>query len=523
MNFQNLRIGTRLGVGFGLSIVITVLTIVLALVRFDQVADINTRLIDSEWVKADAANMINATTRANARRTLELLVVTDPAQRARIREHIVANKKAIDGAIETLDRLVHLPEGRQLLQALKAARVEYVASFSRVSELVEQGQGEAARQLMLAETMPALDRLQGPIDDLTALQKRIATSSGAEVRSSIVSARVLLGTLAVLCVVLGTGFSIWVTRSITRPIAEAVQLANQVAAGDLEQIIVVDRTDECGQLLTALKVMSESLGNIVGQVRRGADAMATATSQIAAGSLDLSSRTEEQASALQQTSASMQGLAHTIKHNFESSLHANQLAESASKVALRGGEVVGKVVETMEEINSSSRRIADIIGVIDSIAAQTNLLALNASVEAARAGEQGRGFAVVAGEVRNLAGRSAMAAKEIKDLIGDSVGSVNQGCQFVEQAGSTMDEIVVHVRRVADLMREITQASQDQTGGIDQIRQAVEQMEQVTQQNAALVEEASAATHALEDQADGLVQAVGTFKLRADQAGAMVV
>ncbi len=522
MNFQNLRIGARLGVGFGLLIALTVLAIGLALVRFDRVADINTRLIESEWVKADAANVINATTRANARRTLELLVVADPAQRARLREHIAVNKKTIDGAIETLDRLIRLPEGRQLLQDLKAARMEYVASFSRVSELVEQGRGDAARQLMLSETMPALDRLQGPIDQLTALQKRIATHSGAEVRSSIVTARALLGTLAALCVVVGVGFSVWVARSITRPISEAVRLANLVAAGDLQHTIVVKRQDECGQLLTALKLMSESLGRLVGQVRRGADAMATATSQIAAGSLDLSSRTEEQASALQQTSASMQGLAHTVKHNFESSLHANQLAESASQVAVRGGEVVGKVVETMEEINSSSRRIADIIGVIDSIAAQTNLLALNASVEAARAGEQGRGFAVVAGEVRSLAGRSAMAAKEIKDLIGNSVGSVRQGCQFVEQAGSTMDEIVVHVRRVADLMRDITQASQDQTGGIEQIRLAVEQMEQVTQQNAALVEESAAATHALEDQADALVQAVGTFKLRADQAGAVV-
>ena len=523
MNFQNLRIGIRLGVGFGLSIVVTVLVIGLALVRFDQVADINTRLIDSEWVKAEAANVINATTRANARRTLELLVVTDPAQRARIREHIAVNRKAIDGAVETLDRLIRLPEGRQLLQTLKTTRGQYVASFSRVSQLVEEGQVDAARQLMLSETMPALDRLQGPIDELTALQKRIATNSGAEVRSSIVTARALLGTLAALCVVLGAGFSVWVTRSITRPIAEAVQLANQVAAGDLDHAIVVHRRDECGQLLSALKAMSESLGRIVGQVRHGADAMATATTQIAAGSLDLSSRTEEQASALQQTAASMQGLAQTVKHNFESSQHANQLAESASKVALKGGEVVGKVVETMEEINSSSRRIADIIGVIDSIAAQTNLLALNASVEAARAGEQGRGFAVVAGEVRNLAGRSATAAKEIKDLIGTSVGSVRQGCQFVEQAGSTMDEIVVHVRRVADLMREITQASEDQTGGIDQIRQAVEQMEQVTQQNAALVEESAAATHSLEDQADALVRAVGTFKLRADQAGAVAV
>jgi methyl-accepting chemotaxis protein len=518
MNFQNLRIGVRLAAGFGLLIVLTVLAIGVAVVRFDRVAEINTRLIESEWVKADAANVINASTRANARRTLELLIVTDPAQRAHIKERIDVNKKAIDAALETLERLVRLPEGRQLLEALKTARSQYVASFSRVSQLAEEGQGEAARRLMLAETLPALDRLQQPINELNALQKRLATHSGAEVQSSIASARTLLWVLAALSVAIGVAFSAWVTRSITRPIGEAVQLANKVAAGDLDHSIIVRSRDECGQLLNALKDMSESLGNIVAQVRQGADAMATATRQIAAGSLDLSSRTEEQASALEQTSASMQALAQTVKHNFQSSLHANRLAESASEVAVKGGAVVGKVVETMETINDSSRRIADIIGVIDAIAAQTNLLALNAAVEAARAGEQGRGFAVVAGEVRNLAGRSATAAREIKSLIGASVGTVQEGCRLVEQAGSTMDEIVVHVRRVADLMGEISHASQEQTTGIDQIRQAVEQMEQVTQQNAALVEESAAATHSLEDQAGKLVQAVGTFRLRAGRA-----
>jgi len=514
MFFQNLRIGVRLAWGFGLLIFLSLVAIAVATVRFTQVGEVNTRIIELEWVKAEAANTINATTRANARRTMELLVVTDPAQAAHVRARIAENKKTIDDALATLERLIYLPEGKQLLNEIKTARVQYVASFGKVGQLVEAGDREAATRLMLAETLPALDRLQGPVDQMATLQKRLVTESSAELQDSIAASRWLLLGLGAVSVLLAVGFASWVTRSITRPMAEAVAIARRVAAGDLDQQVAARTRDECGQLLTALGEMNESLTHIVGRVRQGADTMATATSQIAAGNLDLSSRTEEQASALEQTSASMQELAQTVKQNYESGQHANRLAESASEVAVQGGAVVGRVVETMEAINDSSRRIADIIGVIDGIAFQTNILALNAAVEAARAGEQGRGFAVVASEVRNLAGRSATAAKEIKGLIGDSVANVSEGCKLVEQAGSTMDEIVVHVRRVADLMREITHASQDQTAGIDQISQAVGQMDQVTQQNAALVEEAAAAAQSLEHQAQQLVHAVSVFTLR---------
>jgi methyl-accepting chemotaxis protein len=257
--------------------------------------------------------------------------------------------------------------------------------------------------------------------------------------------------------------------------------------------------------------MNESLADIVQRVRRGADGMATATSQIAAGNMDLSTRTEQQASALEQTAASMEELADTVKHNFASGSRATELAILAVEVATRGGTVVARVVSTMEAIQRSSNEISDIIGLIDGIAFQTNILALNAAVEAARGGEQGRGFAVVASEVRSLAGRSAAAAKQIKDLIGVSVTNVNEGCKLVQQAGSTMDEIGVGVRRVADLMREVTAASQDQTSGISQVNQAVGQMDQVTQQNAALVEEAAAAAQSLEQQAKSLLQTVNVF------------
>ena len=339
--------------------------------------------------------------------------------------------------------------------------------------------------------------------------------SSQELQDKLHAAAILILTLSVLSAISGAAFAWWVTRSITRPISQAVTLAKTVASGDLSSPKTECATDECGQLLHALQDMNGSLIHIVTQVREGTASLATATSQIASGNMDLSSRTEEQASALEETSASMEQLTATIKQNFESGAHANSLAETASAVAVKGGSVVAQVVHTMEAIHESSTKIADIIGVIDGIAFQTNILALNAAVEAARAGEQGRGFAVVASEVRSLAGRSALAAKEIKTLIGDSVGNVKEGCQLVEQAGSTMDEIVVHVRRVADLMREITTASKEQALGIEQVNEAVSQMDMVTQQNAALVEESAAAAKSIEHQADQLLQTVSTFKLEA--------
>jgi methyl-accepting chemotaxis protein len=519
VNFGNLKIGVRLGLAFALLNLMMLVLVGLGIWRFTEIDAVNTRIIEKDWVKADAANLINATTRANARRTMELLLVTEPAQVAEVKKHIADNKKAIDQALEVLNNLIYLPEGKQLLADLTAARVKYVASFSKVSKLVDEGRKDEAARVMLQETLPALDALQAPVNTLTELQKKLVVASSAEMRSSVESSRWTMLLMGIAGVLVGAVAAYLITRSITRPMQEAVHIARTVASGHLDNRIEVRTQDECGQLLQALKDMNDSLVHIVRRVRGGADAMATATRQIAAGNLDLSSRTEEQASALEETAASMQELTGTVKQNYETGLHANQLAETASEVAVKGGDVVSQVVQTMEAINTSSRKIADIIGVIDGIAFQTNILALNAAVEAARAGEQGRGFAVVAAEVRNLAGRSATAAKEIKQLIESSVGNVDAGCKLVEQAGSTMDEIVVHVRRVADLMREITHASQDQSSGIDQINQAVGQMDQVTQQNAALVEEAAAASQAMEHQAVQLVQTVSTFKLGAEDAG----
>jgi methyl-accepting chemotaxis protein len=317
-----------------------------------------------------------------------------------------------------------------------------------------------------------------------------------------------------------SGIVLLVIRSTEKSLGgdpeDVADIAHKIAAGDLA-VKVNTKANDQSSLLFAMKTMRDSLAKVVGEVRQGTDTIATASAQIAAGNMDLSSRTEQQASSLEETAASMEELTSTVKQNADNARQANQLAESASSVAVKGGRVVSQVVDTMSAINSSSKKIVDIIGVIDGIAFQTNILALNAAVEAARAGEQGRGFAVVAAEVRSLAQRSAAAAKEIKALIGDSVEKVDEGSKQVLDAGQTMDEIVGSVKRVTDIMAEITVASQEQTSGIEQINQAITQMDQVTQQNAALVEEAAAAAASLQEQATGLSQVVSVFKLDQEQ------
>lgn len=322
----------------------------------------------------------------------------------------------------------------------------------------------------------------------------------------------ILGGTLVLSLVIFT-FAWLVARRIKEALDKAISASEQIAAGDLTVRIEIDSQDETGQLLTSLKEMNEGLARIVGEVRNGADSIATATEQISAGNADLSQRTEEQASALEETASSMEELTSTVKQNADNAQQANQLAISASGVAVKGGDVINKVVRTMESITDSSRKISDIIGVIDGIAFQTNILALNAAVEAARAGEQGRGFAVVAAEVRSLAQRSAAAAKEIKALIEDSVGKVQDGSRLVEEAGHTTQEIVTSIKRVTDIMAEISAASLEQSSGIEQVNTAITQMDDVTQQNAALVEQAAAAAESLEEQALQLVQVVTRFKL----------
>ena len=339
--------------------------------------------------------------------------------------------------------------------------------------------------------------------------------TGEQIATQYADGRNLTVALGAAAILIGAIFAFLITRSITGPIREAVRVAETVSAGDLTSNIVVSSTDETGKLMAALKAMNDSLVGIVGQVRSGTDTIGTASSEIAGGNLDLSSRTEEQASSLEETASSMEELTSTVKFNADNARQANQLAIAASQVATQGGAVVSEVVATMGSINDSSRKIVDIISVIDGIAFQTNILALNAAVEAARAGEQGRGFAVVASEVRNLAQRFAAAAKEIKTLIGDSVEKVDAGSRLVDQAGKTMSEVVASISRVTSIMNEITTASDEQRDGIEQVNRAITQMDAVTQQNAALVEQAAAAAASMQDQAARLSEVVGVFKLNA--------
>ena len=522
MSIADVRVGTRLSLGFGLVLSLIVALVLVGTTRLGGIGEAAAIMIDKDWAKAEAANAINASTRANARRTLELLIAPDKDYRSKVYEHIERNKKAVSEALATLDELIYLPEGKALLAAIKEQRAQYVSNFSKVAQLVEQEQIDEARNFMLGQTLPSLDALQQNVQSLTQLQRKIVTGSGMEVKQSVALSRNLMIGMGMAAVLIGVAFSVWLTRSITRPLNKAVSVAKSVAAGNLANRIEVNSRDETGQMLQALKDMNESLANIVAQVRAGTDTIATASGQIASGNLDLSSRTEQQASSLEETASSMEELTSTVKQNADNARQANTLAQSASDVAGKGGAVVSQVVETMGSINESARKIVDIIGVIDGIAFQTNILALNAAVEAARAGEQGRGFAVVASEVRSLAQRSAAAAKEIKALIGDSVEKVDAGARLVDQAGATMTEIVESVRRVTDIMGEITAASQEQTSGIEQINVAISQMDQVTQQNASLVEEAAAASEALQDQAGKLSGLVGVFQLESAPASTVI-
>jgi len=513
MNITNMKIGARLAAGFSAVILLMILLIVFGSSSLIHIGELNEKIIDKDWLKVNAAQTINALTSNNGRLTLGLFILSDADDIATTYEQIDANKKIIGNAIATLDQTIYLPEGRAILEEIKRERQTYVTSFSQVARLLAGQKQEEAARLMSLETLPVLNRLQARLSDLVELQKKVVGESGVAIKHQIASTRELMVTLGLAAILLSVVIAYRIGLGITRPINEAVKVAQTVAAGDLTSKIDIRSVDETGLLLQALRHMNQNLFDIVAKVRAGTESIAAASGQIASGNLDLSARTEEQASSLEQTAASMEELTATVRQNADNARQAKQLAASASNVATAGGTVVAQVVDTMTSIRASSRRIVDIIGVIDGIAFQTNILALNAAVEAARAGEQGRGFAVVATEVRNLAQRSAAAAKEIKVLISTSVDQVEVGSQLVADAGNTMEQIVASVQRVTDIMQEISAASQEQSAGIEQINQAIIQMDQVTQQNAALVEEAAATSEALELQAGGLAGVVSTFKL----------
>jgi len=450
---------------------------------------------------------------ANVERTLALSASMDPAIAETFGERNqagIAESGAMQKAI-----MAHAgsDEDKRALATVAERRGVVLGIVKQLEELKRQGNVDGMRQLVGTQFQAAIGGYVGGLDTFVQVQERardrarqqaLADASRAEWLSYAAMAGVVLVSLWFVAVLI---------RSILAPLHQTVTLARGIAQGDLTQHIRSDRGDEFGLLMRAVDEMNARLCDIVGRVRAGSESVANASAEIAQGNQDLSTRTEAQASALQETAASMDELGATVGHTTDNAHQASQLAQSASSVAVRGGEVVSQVVDTMKGISDSSRKIADIINVIDGIAFQTNILALNAAVEAARAGEQGRGFAVVAGEVRHLAGRSAQAAKEIKQLITDSVQRVASGTELVDQAGSTMGEVVASIRRVTDLMGEISAASSEQRAGVAQVGQAVTQMDQATQQNAALVEQMAAAAGSLSTQAQGLVQAVGVFKL----------
>ena len=520
---KNLKIGTRLALGFG---TVLLLAVAVSVVGVSRLAALNSDLgfVGSDRVpKVVQLSEIVDDVNLVARELRNSIIFRDEQKVAAAIETVLAAQARSDKVFETLAASITSEEGKRRVAAVTEARAQYMPTQHRFIEMVRAGEKDSATGLLQTQVRPTQMAYMKALEGLKELQLELIMKSVQAGEDDYHQARTLMFLLLAAMVGLGVLLAWWITRSITGPISTAVEVAERVAQGDLGSRIEVSSNDETGRLLTALKAMNQNLVGIVSTVRNSSDSIATGSAQIASGNADLSQRTEEQASALEETAASMEQLGSTVKQNADNARQANQLAMSASTVAIKGGEVVGQVVETMKGINDSSHKIADIISVIDGIAFQTNILALNAAVEAARAGEQGRGFAVVASEVRSLAQRSAEAAKEIKSLINASVERVAQGTLLVGQAGTTMDEVVTSIRRVTDIMGEISSASTEQSQGVSQVGEAVSQMDQVTQQNAALVEESAAAADSLRQQAQQLVSAVAVFKMGEDAMSAASV
>ncbi len=520
MKLSNLNIGKRLALGYGVICAMLVVMIVMSNAMLGRINAGTAEIVHGRMPRIALTNQMQAEVNDIAIALRNMLLSSDAADHARQVEAIMTSRKAIDDILVQMNAALVNPKAIELLGQMSKEAALYKTGQDAMIKHIAAGDMEAAHALLADDLRPLLRRLKQATSEQIALQSDIANQAALEAAATYRSTSMLMWGLGAGALALAALVAWRITLSITQPLGRALDVANTVAAGDLTSRIEVTTRDETGQLLQALKTMNESLARTVGTVRVGTDTIAVAAGQVAVGSQDLSSRTEQQASALEEAASSMEELTSTVRQNADNARQANVLADAASNVAARGGAVIAQVVGTMDAINASSSKINDIIGVIDGIAFQTNILALNAAVEAARAGEQGRGFAVVATEVRNLAQRSAAAAKEIKGLIGDSSGKVADGSRLVAEAGTTMQEIVDSVRRVTDIMSEISAASQEQTAGIEQINQAVAQMDEGTQQNAALVEEAAAASASMQEQAAKLAQAVAVFRIDGKQARA---
>jgi methyl-accepting chemotaxis protein len=522
--FSNLKIGAKLACAFVIVVCMTLGLGTLCLIKLStinaNVADLATNWLPTIKVLGAMQDSLNQVRRAEGQHLLQ----TDPANKT-------AQEKRLEDLKATLDKQAALyetmitPSEKEVYAQFRQHREAYLASAAKLFEKSRQAQADIseARAYYNGDARAAMLAPMNDVAKLLELNVVGADQAYKASQESYVLTRTWVIFVLAAVVVISAWLGIVVTRAITRPLAQAVQAANDLASGDLTMKLETRGQDETAQLIQAMSNMKDQFARLVQRVRTNAEGVATASSEIAQGNQDLSGRTEQQASALEQTAASMEELGATVKHNADNARTANQMAQSASTVATEGGRVVAEVVETMKDINDSSRRIADIIGVIDGIAFQTNILALNAAVEAARAGEQGRGFAVVASEVRSLASRSADAAKEIKSLIAASVERVDKGSTLVDKAGLTMSEVVSSIRRVNDLMGEISAASNEQSSGVSQVGEAITHMDHATQQNAAMVEQMAAAANGLSNQAQELVSAVSVFRLAPDSASSAAV
>lgn len=507
----NLNIGTRLGMAFGLVLLITASIGILGVWSLNSLKNASVEVATGNLERKVLSQRMATNIELNYSRTFAVFGTTDDAYIAELQTGIRKSAKELVDIEARLHAIVKEEKSKELLETMSKQLAQYGALSAELLKRKTAGEYvvNEAKDKLKPIALGMLNAEQAFDDHLS---NRLALSQ-AETVALANRSQLTLGAGAAVAVVLGFLFAWMATRSITTPLRSAVATAEAITSGDLSSAVPVSGTDEAGQMLKALSGMLSNLSSVVRKVRQNAQAVSSSSADIAQGNQNLSDRTERQASALQQTTVSMAELSATVHRNADSARQANQLAQSASMVAKKGGEVVGQVVETMRGISESSKKIADIISVIDGIAFQTNILALNAAVEAARAGEQGRGFAVVASEVRSLAGRSADAAKEIKNLISASVSRVDQGGALVDQAGVTMMEVVSSIQQVTDLVGEISSASSEQSAGVLQIGQAIAQMDQTTQQNSAMVQEMAAAAASLNSQAIEMVQTVAVFQL----------